>query len=851
MSGTLDLFNENHDDRESLDLSSNEAIKQFCMDLIYADSEAEVIELLKKAGFWDDPKVWRFYGDNENNFSTTGNQQSRPEAALVEKIINSVDAKLTNECLVRGIDPKGANAPADIKRAVADFFDEGKTGELAGRISEWLPNKRTEISRGITLAATGSKPRQGNPCFTITDSGEGQCPDDFPNTLLSLNKDNKLRIPFVQGKFNMGGTGVLQFCGTDNLQLILSKRNPKLISPTNVTDGADQWGFTVVRRENPIGGRRSSVYTYLAPLDAENEPNHGRVLRFDADKLPIFPEGDKAYTRQSEYGTLIKLYDYMATGFKSHILMKSGLLSRIDLLLPDVALPVRFHECRGYEGHKGSHDTTLTGVCVRLDDDKGDNLEHVPWPLEMNVSGEKMSARIYAFKKGKADTYRRSEGVIFVVNGQTHGHLQTGFFRRAGLSYIADSLLVIIDCSDFSGRAREDLFMNSRDRLRGTDLREAIEARLIEQLKDHQGLRDLKDRRRQEAIESKIKDNKPLGDIVQNLLKSNPILSSIFLDGTKLSDPVKKKLVRDKEVPFKGERFPSYFRFKGHEYGYQLNRSCHINMRSRITFETDVVDDYFNRRTDYGEFQIKLIRENGQIDVDDYALNLSNGLATLSIHLPPDSTEDEFLLYEVQVTDSSQLSPFVNQIQLEVKAPALPDGTSGKRKKPPVDEEGSDREIPGGITIPEVISVKEEVWESEDPPFDKYTALRIKHVETRDTGDGKGTTKEIYDFFINVDNFYLKHEIKRSIDDADLTLKKFETGMVLIGMGLIQEDLRIKKTGQLKSENTNGNIEQIDIEDQVDLVTRSVAPMILPMIEYLGNLSPEEQELLLTVDDSS
>ena len=27
------------------------------------------------------------------------------------------------------------------------------------------------------------------------------------DTFLSLNKNNKLRIPFVQGKFNMGGTG--------------------------------------------------------------------------------------------------------------------------------------------------------------------------------------------------------------------------------------------------------------------------------------------------------------------------------------------------------------------------------------------------------------------------------------------------------------------------------------------------------------------------------------------------------------------------------------------------------------------------------------------------------------------
>jgi|SRR6516164_1026093 hypothetical protein len=41
-------------------------------------------------------------------------------------------------------------------------------------------------------------------CFTVSDNGEGQTPDKMPYTLLSLDRSNKLRVPFVQGKFNMG-----------------------------------------------------------------------------------------------------------------------------------------------------------------------------------------------------------------------------------------------------------------------------------------------------------------------------------------------------------------------------------------------------------------------------------------------------------------------------------------------------------------------------------------------------------------------------------------------------------------------------------------------------------------------
>jgi len=73
--------------------------KELCLALMKADSEIEVINLLKQAGFWDNKDVWRFYGDYENNYNTIGNQQSRPDAALVEKVINAVDATLLSKCL--------------------------------------------------------------------------------------------------------------------------------------------------------------------------------------------------------------------------------------------------------------------------------------------------------------------------------------------------------------------------------------------------------------------------------------------------------------------------------------------------------------------------------------------------------------------------------------------------------------------------------------------------------------------------------------------------------------------------------------------------------------------------------
>ena len=92
------------------------------------------------------------------HFSIIGNQQSRPEAALVEKIVNSVDARLMNQCLVQGIDPTSSAAPCSIRHAVAQFFEDKEiVAQSGGTIRDWARTKRTEESHNITLAATGPK----------------------------------------------------------------------------------------------------------------------------------------------------------------------------------------------------------------------------------------------------------------------------------------------------------------------------------------------------------------------------------------------------------------------------------------------------------------------------------------------------------------------------------------------------------------------------------------------------------------------------------------------------------------------------------------------------------------------
>ena len=184
--------------------------KNLATRLMRADSADVVVNILEEAGYWHEDRYWRYLGDMPTNFSSIGNQQSDPVASLVEKIINGVDARLMNACLEQNIDPESKEAPNTMQEAVSRFFEGGSDARVDGKIRHWSADQLRQESSFLTVAATGHRPGKGDPCITIADQGEGQTPDEFPNTFLSLQKGNKNKIQFVQGKYNMGGTGSIE-----------------------------------------------------------------------------------------------------------------------------------------------------------------------------------------------------------------------------------------------------------------------------------------------------------------------------------------------------------------------------------------------------------------------------------------------------------------------------------------------------------------------------------------------------------------------------------------------------------------------------------------------------------------
>jgi len=806
-----------------------------------ADTEAKVIQILGDAGYWDDQLSWRPIGDDENNFATIGNQQSEAIAALVEKIVNGVDARLIDVCLRAGVDPTGADAPQSIRRAVARFF-EGKADpkDHDGRIADWPNPMATAEGRLLTVAATGHMPTAGRPSISIADQGEGQTPDSFPDTFMSLHRSNKLRIPFVQGKFNMGGTGALQFCGGDSkVQLVVSRRDPDLL-PSDAADRDRQWGFTIVRREPPAAGSRSSVFTYLAPIGA-GVGRPGDVLVFDASEFPIFPKADDsvrdAYARPARYGSLVKLYEYEWQGTKSNIVSSGdGLLRRIDVGLPELALPVRLFECRpGYKGHAGSFSTNALGLVARLDENRSENLEpESPVGGVIALDGRQIRLRVYIFRPEKAKQYRSPRhGVVFSVNGQMHGAFTADFFRRkaVGMSYLSDSLLVVADCTDIEGQMREDLFMNSRDRLRDTPLARKLEASLEGFLKGEVTLRELQNRRRQAALADRLQDDKPLADMLQGLLKSNPMLSKLFLQGLRLSAPFPPAGGGGSggSVKFEGKRFPTFFRFRGRKDSEPLTRDAYVGSRIRVAFEADAEDSYFVRDLDPGAWNVRIKIGDGYTDAANWTTTgPKSGIAQLWIdQLPTGIAVGDQVEFLIEVTDPSRVEAFASYLTLVVQDGSPGGGGDGRRAKGANKGKG---QTGGGssLALPVVTPVKEEHWPLYQ--FNEESALKVMSAGLSDDTD-------VFDFFVNIDNKYLRIAQKESKSDAGLLEKQFIYGLVLIGLAILQDETHRRSQqpdGKGDSETDPG------VEELIAKTTRALAPILLPLIEAIGSLSIDD-----------
>ncbi len=575
--------------------------EQLFWELFKAPVEGDIEKVLTKHGLLQSPENWRPYGQNDSNFGVVENQQASPIPALIEKITNGIDAIFMRLCQEQDIDPRSKEAPKSIEQAIDRFYPDHKNWDLR-------PARRKQ-AESLQIVADGPR---GETSLVIFDEGEGQAPEKFEETFLSLLRGNKNDIHFVQGKYNMGGAGAIAFCGKHRYQLICSRRydNPKPV------------GFTLVRRhpltEDEEKTKKSTWYEYLIL--------NGQIPSFDADDLDL-----GLYNTLFKFGTVIKLYSYdLPAGSRSVI--SRDLNQSINEYLFNPALPVFTIDTSERYPNDRELQRELYGLKRRLEEDNGKYIDQ--FFSEDMVDDEIGHLRVtcYVFKprvdgrdvKETRETIRReffknNMSVLFSMNGQVHGHYTSEFTTRSlKFPLLKDYLLLSIDCTDVRTEFRNELFMASRDRLKEGDESRQLRHKLTELLSGGR-LKDIyKARKASITVESNDAE-----DLIQNLSRHLPIqneLADLLSQTFKIDDKrngkrtekaktSKKKKDMPEKPPFSPNRYPTFFKVDlKPENGEAVPMvSLPLGGDRTIRFSTDVEDHYFDRIQDPGELQIGLL----------------------------------------------------------------------------------------------------------------------------------------------------------------------------------------------------------------------------------------------------
>lgn len=577
--------------------------KELFNQLYFAQTEDEIDQII-----FDKPEVfkeenWSPFGHDINYFGIIETQQAAPIPALVEKITNSIDAILMKQCHLENIKPDGPEAPKSMEKAVKKFFPNWDYWNLR--------SKQREQAEKIQIIADGPKRETS---LIIYDDGEGQHPDAFEDTFLSLLKGNKVKIHFVQGKYNMGGSGALVFCGKKRYQLIGSKRYDK-------TGG---FGFTLVRRhqlskkerdENP----RFLHYEYLTI--------EGEIPRFDIERMDL-----GLYNRPFETGTIIKLFNYRMPGITD---ISRDLNLSLNEFLFEPALPLFTIEdtSKKYRyPNTPQPQRELYGLKRRLEKQKETYLDWEDCFDEEYKIPERGSVKVYVYvfkarlndkntkesiKTIRREFFQNNMSVLFSLNGQVHGHYTSEFItHQLKFRLLKDYLIIHVDCSGLYPEFRNELFMASRDRLKEGDETKYLREFLGDKLRKSK-LKEIFKRRKNTLALGEGETSEVFRSIAKNI-SLNPEMMKLLQQAFKLDQkqiPPKKdnqqtkvKTEKKEEKPFKPQRFPSYFKAKGAEKdGKTIVRIPQDGERS-VRYESDVENSYFKRAEEPGDLEIALLK---------------------------------------------------------------------------------------------------------------------------------------------------------------------------------------------------------------------------------------------------
>ncbi len=763
-------------------------------ELFFAPTEIEVQDVVGQHPEIFRNEHWYPLGGDEKFFGVVRGQQSNPIAAIVEKVTNSIDALLMKKCYEWGIDPKSANAPRTMEEALKKFFPNYKQWDL-----QFARRKQAEE---IQIVADGP-PR--NTSVIIYDNGEGQHPEEFENTFLSLVRGNKIDIHFVQGKYNMGGSGALLFCGKERYQLIGSKR----------FDNSGRFGFTLMRQRK------------IGNLQDAKRHSHFEYLKIGGD-IPSFESAEmdlKLFERKFKTGTIIKLYSYQfPSGYAG---FAQDLHQSLNEFLFEPVLPILTVDKKERYPNNNVLELDSFGLKRRLEEINNDYVDSsFSEEYEDELFGKaKITCYVFKPKLRERDVkkskevirqrfFRNDMSVMFSMNGQVHGHFTSEFITRTlKFNLLKDYLLIHVDCTGMKPDFREELFMSDRERLKKGDEASQLRKFLGEKLrKSHL---DEINRRRKESIGLESED---ASELIKSFAKNLPKNRELFrlLEHTlkleqykdKEKTPEKNRHKKHKEEkPFQPKRFPSMFRFQKNRDGTNVV-SVPLNGEKTLLFATDVENDYFDRTEEPGNLQLGLLHikrseygggnKPGDEKEISKLLNVvksspQNGLIKVAMNPTKEVRVGDDLEVKISLDGRGEIFEEIVRVKItEAKKPKEPT---------PKEEESHDH-----VGLPELKSVRKKDWDNLEGGGISMDHNTVMYP----VGEGD-TLKTIY---INLDSsVFLNHRSKlKNEEQIGIAQKKYLASVYFHTLFL---SVITKRKNYRLTIDKNGRPEEVSVDEYI------------------------------------
>jgi hypothetical protein len=409
--------------------------------------------------------AWKPVGGNDNNLAII-NLGSDPAAGVVERITNAVDSVLDLEWMQHK-QPPHIMSP----RAAVDAWFDIRDGKLS-QLTASDVRKLEEISKRVEVTLRDSD-RNDRPTVDIRDTGTGILPQDFGDTILSLNKNRKLKKLFLAGAFGQGGSTALAY---SDYTVIYSRKH--------ADDGtAHSFAFTVVRfNAGDPNVDKHGVYEHAV----DRATGHPFIADISIEDFPA--------------GTLVRHLTMDVGKYSAVMTAPTGSLWFLTHnYLFDPVLPFRIQDAR-----TGKNETarTVTGNYRLLS--QGTNTEYQR-EATRNFKGGCVTLKWWVLSpegdkaKDRSKQYvLPSKPIIITYNGQKQGDFPNTVIKDdLKLPYLDRYLIVHLDCDRLDAESRRQLFPTTRENIRDTPIGDDLRSLVVETLSEDEELKRLdKERKR-------------------------------------------------------------------------------------------------------------------------------------------------------------------------------------------------------------------------------------------------------------------------------------------------------------------------------------------------------------------